>query len=319
MSPLKSHFKTRIENMIKHKGALGFSASSYFIYLHGFDGYCQSKFPNEKELTRELVMSWARKREAETINTLNRRLAALREFARYLESVGEPAYVYPPKMSPSQTRYMPHIFTDYELSLFSEGADGFDEFPGDALHQYIVPVIFRIIYCCGLRPSEGRLITTRDIDFDTGRLYIRESKRHKDRTVVLSDDVLRLCKAYHTILNRTMDSSGYFFPDMHGQPRGIRWLEYQFKKCWKVSGISELHVPQARIYDFRHTFATRWFQDCLDRNDDLYSLLPYLSAYMGHSDFSNTAYYIHLLPDRLKASPSIDWQAFSSLIPEVET
>jgi len=305
--------------MIKHKEALGFSASSYLVYLRRFDEHCQSRFPDEQELTKELVMSWARKRDSETINSLNRRLAAIREFARYLVSIGEPAYVYPQKMSPPQTRYIPHIFTDYELSMFFKGADSFDESPDDVLHQYIVPVIFRITYCCGLRPSEGRLIKTNDIDFDTGRVYIRESKRHKDRTIMFSDDILHLCNAYNTILNRTIGSSEYFFPDMHGQPREHKWLICQFKKCWEVSGISEFDNPQARIYDFRHTFATRWFQGCIDRNDDLYSLLPYLSAYMGHSNFSNTAYYIHLLPDRLKASPSIDWYTFSNLIPEVES
>jgi integrase len=197
---LKSHFKTRIEAMLKHKEALGFSASSYLTFLLGFDEYCQSRFPDEKELTKELVMSWARKREAETINTLNRRLAAIREFARYLLDIGKQAYVYPQKMSPSQTRYVPHIFTDSELSMFFRGTDNFDELPDDGLSQYIVPVVFRVIYCCGLRPSEGRLIQIKDIDLNTGRLYIRESKRHKDRAVVLSDEVLDLCNTYSTIL-----------------------------------------------------------------------------------------------------------------------
>jgi integrase len=203
------------------------------------------------------------------------------------------------------------------LSIFFKGADSFEPLPNDSLAQYIVPVIFRVIYCCGLRPSEGRLIKTKDIDLHAGRLYIRESKRHKDRIVMLSDDVLHLCNAYNVFLNKIMGESDYFFPDSKSQPRGSQWLRHQFKKCWKISGVEKLNPPHPRIYDFRHTFATRWLQDCLDKNDDLYNLLPYLSAYMGHSHFNSTFYYIHLLPERLKASPVIDWQAFSDLIPEV--
>jgi len=38
---------------------------------------------------------------------------------------------------------------------------------------------------------------------------------------------------------------------------------------------------------------------------------------MGHSSFEETAYYIHLLPDRLKTSKAIDWGIMESLIPEV--
>jgi integrase len=45
--------------------------------------------------------------------------------------------------------------------------------------------------------------------------------------------------------------------------------------------------------------------------------LPYLSAYMGHSEFSSTAYYIHLLPERLVKASTIEWARFSELIPEV--
>ena len=67
----------------------------------------------------------------------------------------------------------------------------------------------------------------------------------------------------------------------------------------------------------RHRFATAVLMDWLERGEDLYTALPYLSAYMGHSDFRDTAYYIHLLPERLLKTSSIDWSRFSALIPEV--
>lgn len=50
---------------------------------------------------------------------------------------------------------------------------------------------------------------------------------------------------------------------------------------------------------------------------DLNNILPYMSSYMGHSSFEETAYYIHLLPDRLKNSKAIDWEKMESIIPEV--
>ena len=51
---------------------------------------------------------------------------------------------------------------------------------------------------------------------------------------------------------------------------------------------------------------------------NLNAMLPYLSAYMGHSNFSDTAYYIHLMPENLLASAAVDWEKLDALIPEVE-
>lgn len=44
---------------------------------------------------------------------------------------------------------------------------------------------------------------------------------------------------------------------------------------------------------------------------DLNAMLPYLSAYMGHSNFSDTAYYIHLMPENLLASAAVDWKSWT--------
>lgn len=44
----------------------------------------------------------------------------------------------------------------------------------------------------------------------------------------------------------------------------------------------------------------------------------YLQTYMGHKDWEATAYYIHLLPEKLVKSAGIDWEAMNRLIPRVE-
>ena len=55
----------------------------------------------------------------------------------------------------------------------------------------------------------------------------------------------------------------------------------------------------------------------LDEKTDLNAMLPYLSAYMGPSNFSDTAYYIHLMPENLLASAAVDWEKLDALIPAV--
>ena len=58
----------------------------------------------------------------------------------------------------------------------------------------------------------------------------------------------------------------------------------------------------------------RW----LDEGKDLYAMLPYLRAYMGHEKFEDTAYYIHILPDRLLKSPGVDWESIDKIGLEVD-
>ena len=40
-------------------------------------------------------------------------------------------------------------------------------------------------------------------------------------------------------------------------------------------------------------------------------LLPYLSAYMGHSELTSTLYYAHLLPEKFRRAKGIDWDLLS--------
>ena len=48
------------------------------------------------------------------------------------------------------------------------------------------------------------------------------------------------------------------------------------------------------------------------------AMLPFLREYMGHKNLSETAYYIHILPENLIKSPAIDWDKFNAMFQEVE-
>lgn len=317
MNQFRSGFAQNIQDMLDYKEALGYSSSSYEYFLLKFDEFCCENYPKETFLLKEIVFDWAIAKKGESINTLNRRVAVIREFGRYLNSIGIPAYVFPAKMTGAQKQYTPHIFTDSELKSFFYGADHYEKSAWHPMNTYIVPVIFRLIYCCGLRPQEGRLIRTKDIDTNSGKLFIRESKGHKDRIVMLTHELIQLCQSYLQVRELHGVDSEYLFPDNAGHVHGHQWLEYQFQKCWKIAGVQSFTNPPPRVYDFRHTFATKRLCNWMDQKEDLYFWLPYLSVYMGHANFSATAYYIHLLPERLKGSPAIDWKAFADLLPEV--
>ncbi len=51
---------------------------------------------------------------------------------------------------------------------------------------------------------------------------------------------------------------------------------------------------------------------------DLNAMLPYLSAYLGHEQFSQTAYYLHLVPELFSQINPLDINEFAKLLPEVD-
>lgn len=56
-----------------------------------------------------------------------------------------------------------------------------------------LPVIFRILYGCGLRVSEVVGLRYKDLNLEDGILTIREAKTDRDRYISLSDSVKEAC------------------------------------------------------------------------------------------------------------------------------
>jgi hypothetical protein len=49
---------------------------------------------------------------------------------------------------------------------------------------------------------------------------------------------------------------------------------------------------------------------------DLYSVMPYLSSYMGHANLTETFYYIHLVPGMLESMSGFKFESVRHLFPQ---
>lgn len=134
----------------------------------------------------------------------------------------------------------------------------------------------------------------------------------------MSDDMLSLCRKYNRQRNILFPDSEYFFPDPQGQPYSNQWLLKIFKHCWRNANpdIPLQQLPNVRVYDLRHRFATAILHRWQDEDRDIAAMLPYLRTYMGHEHFNETLYYIHLLPENLAAAMKKD--SLVDIIPEVD-
>jgi len=176
-----------------------------------------------------------------------------------------------------------------------------------------------LLYTCGLRPYEGRDLSSHNVNLKSGEILIEKTKRQKERIVVMSGSMLELCSDYALIRGLHFPDGDLFFPNAFGEPYSAEQLRTIFQWCWKKANPEKplAELPHARSYDLRHQFASAALNRWLDEKQDLNAMLPYLQAYMGHDKLVGTAYYIHLLPERLVKSPGIDWGPLHDLIPEV--
>lgn len=315
MREFLSKFAPQIEDYLLFREAMGRS-EDHAKQLRFFDRYCCSNFPETNCLNREVVRGWISDEIANGRRGLENKASAIRVFAKYL---GNGAYILPMNTIPRKLGYTPYILTDDEMAAFFSTVETFDNRQDPFLRE-TVSVLWRLLYTCGLRPREGRLIKCSDICFRTGEILVSKAKRSKERIVVMSNEMLELCRLYDVRRSAVASDCEYFFVSGNGTALKADQLNRWVKCCWAQAnpGVPPHLLPNLRQYDLRHRYASTVLQKWLDEGRNLYAMLPYLRAYMGHERFADTAYYLHILPENLLKSPGVDWERLDAIVPGVE-
>jgi len=297
MKSFKSGLGVQLQSFIDYKHSLGYSYHAGEFYLHDFDQFCY-RTGVENILTKELAESWIIYREKASPDPYHSCVSAIREFGRYLQSIGEAeTYLLSDRFVIHRYRPTPYFFTDEEITCFFAMCDTFHirrQTPG----RFLIPsVYFRFLYCCGVRTCEARLLFMEDVHLEKGYVDIIHSKGLKDRRIYLPEDLLDLFLKYNQKISAYLPERRYFFPSSSKKSCSSGWISLTFNQLWDAAGLRRKSSKQPRAYDFRYHFAfanvNRWVRDGLDVN----AMLPYLMRYMGHSSLESTSYYIHLVPE----------------------
>jgi integrase/recombinase XerD len=313
----RSNFKSNIQGLIEQKHAIGYSYKTQAFLLRCFDRFCIKHYPQERDLTKKIVLHWAERRDNEHTKSMEGRISVVRQLAKYMNSIGLEAYVIPQGIPGKSPRYVPHIFTDSELKAFFAEVDKCTYDKRYPARHLVFPVVFRMIYCCGLRSSEARLLKVEDVDLELGALKIWDSKG-RNRTVMMSDDVLQLCHSYNAKIDKIYPGRTWFFPNHRGLHYSSDTFIYTFHLFWDRTGITHISGNPPRVHDFRHTFSVKRLNLWVAEGKDLNAFLPYLSMYLGHATLSETDYYLHLVHDFFPVITERTSERFADLIPEVE-
>lgn len=294
-----SRLASIINEFIEQKNAIGYPYRQSSIILAKFDDMAAREFPNEDTITKSMCDAWIGKHTSLHQNTLTREVTPVRQLAKYMNGIGKTAYVIPSYVGRKQLKYSAHIYTMQEKRAFFRSVDQCKSaVKNSPTKHYVVPVIFRLMYCCGLRESEALNLSVSDIDLEDGRITVRESKGWKARNIFMSGEMLEQCRQYDSAVSGELPCRSAFFPNKNGDALSYRTLNKWFHEFWDVLPESKNEsAKNASLHSFRHTFAVDRLNAWVREGKDVNAMYVYLSEYMGHMNYRATDYYLQLVSE----------------------
>ena len=305
---------------IAEKRGMGYIYTTEAKHLCEFSKFAVDFNLPMNALTAELVCAWMERRPSDSDRNYYSRFALIKLLAEYMQRLGYDAYC-PTKdaLGKIQWGYTPYIFTHDEIGRFFHVAGTLKEsIHTKARRRHIVmPMVFQMLYCCGLRVSEALVLRVEDVDLDNGILTIRQSKFGKTRYVPMSAEMTAKCADYMTKQPHDLQAQDYFFraPDDGRYDRRSIYSVFR-DVLWdaKISHGGRGKGP--RVHDFRHTFAVHCLNRWAREGKDVSTALPRLSAYLGHKDLAATERYLRMTAEVYPEISAILNEKYGAIIPK---
>ena len=244
----------------------GFSEKTQQSYLSAVRGLAKYYMRPPDQLTEEEIRRFF-------LHLVNERHAARSTVKIYLcgikffyESTLKRKFRVFELLRPAPSKKLPVVLSHEEVRSVLE-----------LIRKPMFKTVLTLIYCCGLRVSEGAKLRVEDIDYDRKLLWVRNGKGGKDRSIPLSEKALIILKSWQRRINPTT----WFFPGKEAHI-SVSVLQRAFKSAFLKSGIQK----KASVHTLRHSFATHLLE--------YGASLRVIQEILGHENPKTTSIYTHL-------------------------
>jgi len=310
----KSDIAEMLQAFLQEKKMTGFKYESQERALRHFDSYYYHSGYSGIRLTKPMLDSFIYV-ETTKQSTHYQKEKVMNHFACFLQKQGYSVYIPVIKSAPAKRcSHIPYIFTRQELQRFFNAIDSYPT----AKHNnrnIIDPVFFRLLYGTGLRVSEALNLRVNDVNLEEGILTIRHAKNNKDRLIPVAQSLSKRMTDLAVTIHRFSDETAYFFPNTIQNRIDHSTIYCRFRDYLLMADISHTSAGP-RIQDIRHLFAISCLKKWVLSGEELTNIMPYLAAYMGHSDFRGTQYYLRLTADLFPDIINRTEAEFGYIIPE---
>ena len=289
-------FAPMCEAFVRQRRALGVQFNGQIWTLRRFDNLAKDFDIQNFKITRELAGAWMEKSPNESDSYYASRLYIIWHFADFLVQQGFESYFRRFKIRRNSPHtHSPYIFTRDEISRIFTELDKMLYSPCSPNKHKAFPVLYRILYGCGLRISEALHLTVKDVDIQKSMIHIVTGKNGKERLVPMSESLLRHCSSYLADVHAGHCESHMFFYSRDGKPYSVSNIEKHFRSL-----LWDADIPYCgkglgpRLHDIRHTFVCHRLNQWANSGFDLMTGLPILSKYLGHENVVGTQWYLKM-------------------------
>jgi integrase len=291
--PLASH----IEAFIAEKRGSGIKFVAEAGRLREIDRFITANCYADGVITPELFSAWSVKRPNETESNRILRVGTLQRFSAYLVRMGLESYISNVKLNWHSKEFKAYIFTDDEIGRLLTAAHSIKYSPESKVRYIVVPMLFTLLACTGLRVGEALALKRTDITFsgDTAFVFVHSPKYDKDRKLPLAPELSRKLREYLVEISLKSPDNGLLFPSPSGQVYSLCTVHNIFSKLLWSAGISYGGPGKGpRIHDLRHSFSVKALRKLAFNREDPQRAYPFLGKYLGHKNLSSTQGYIQL-------------------------
>jgi len=288
----QSVFANHIANYIALKKGMGYLFRDQELILLQFDRYLH-EMGYQGLLTQELALNFATSIPQMSKNQCVNRYQVIRHFADYLAVfMPDTPPLRPDVLERTKGRTPAHIFSDEEMMRLMNGTRRVSRV--NLLRNITLHAMIGLVASTGLRVGEVVKLDRDDVNLETGVLTIRRTKFQKDRLVSVHPTTLNVLRNYVPLRDARFShpATPAFFIQMWGRRFAKSTLLMAFHDLACCVGVRTGAGFGPSIHDLRHTFAVKRLVAWYREGKDVQSMLPLLATYLGHVDFSNTAYYL---------------------------
>ncbi len=270
-----------LDHLLLERGMSLHTLDAYARDLENWETYCNRREIPLYPVTPEYAQAFSQEmhRQGRAKSTVQRRLAALRSWSRFLVDEGViESGSWKPDL-PKKGRRLPRILTESEIARLLDACR-----EGDRYLAFRDRGILELCYGCGLRASEAVSVRLEDLNQGNKLLRVR-GKGDRERMVPFLGGVVTAVLEYIEKARESVHPRGVpeVFLSRHGNPLGRGDLWRIIRKRGRLAGI-----PEKRLYPhiLRHSFATHLLRRGVD--------LRTLQEIVGHASINTTEQYTHL-------------------------
>lgn len=292
MSALSAH----VEDYLRLRRGLGYKLERAGLVLPQFVAYLEAA--GVATVTTDLAIAWSRLPAHANARYWAQRLAIVRGFARYLQTIDAATQVPPPGVFPARRhRPAPYLWSQGDIAGLLAGARALPSPLRAATHE----ALFGLLAVSGMRVGEAVGLDRDNVDLDVGVITIREAKFDRSRLVPLHATAATALARYTGERDRLCPKprSAAFFLSATGTRLDRNGVDKTLRVLTSAMGIRTATV-HPRAHDLRHAFAVatlvRWMRSGADVDEHI----AVLSTYLGHVSPADTYWYLSAAPELME-------------------